>query len=118
MAEAIEHTVQKVCAENGGLPVIPSGRIIRKVRTYPDFDYKNGGISLCRDGFHMSLVYGRYLLGLVWFKTLLNGNVEDVTFLPNEKDIINGYELGNFDCDHKLIQQLKACMLASPNDFI
>ena len=32
-------------------------------------------MSLCRDGFHMSLVYGRYLLGAVWYETLTGQSV-------------------------------------------
>ncbi len=57
MALAIKDTVKKVCSENGNLPIIPSGSIISTLRKCPEFDYKNGGISLCRDSFHMSLVY-------------------------------------------------------------
>ncbi len=107
MALAIESTVRRVCKENGDLPIIPSGSIIREVRQHPVFDYKNGGQSLCRDGFHMSVVYGRYLLGLVWYATLLNGNVNNVTFFPTEKDIINGFSVEDYSCDLSKIQLLK-----------
>ena len=51
-----------------GLPVIPCGDIIQAVRQNSLFNYKNSGLSLCRDGFHMHLVYGRYLTGIVWYK--------------------------------------------------
>ena len=27
-------------------------------------------MSLCRDGFHMSYLYGRYVLGAVWYRAL------------------------------------------------
>ncbi len=107
MAAAIESTVKKVCKENGNLPIIPSGEIIRKLRQNDAFDYKNGGESLCRDGFHMHIIYGRYLLGLVWFKTLLNGDIKKISFLPSEKDIVNGYEVDDFNYDFKKLQLLK-----------
>ncbi len=107
MAKEIKNTVNRVCKENGNLPIIPSGEIITKVRSNSAFDYEHGGISLCRDGFHMDLVNGRYLLGLIWFKTLLNGKMCDVTFYPKEEDIVNGYECSDFHCDLSLLQLLK-----------
>ena len=51
--------------------MIPSGDIIQKARQQEPFRVLEGGISLCRDGFHMSIPYGRYLLACVWMKTLL-----------------------------------------------
>ncbi len=108
MASAIENVVRRICRENDGLPVIPSGEIIREVRRTPTFDYGNGGRSLCRDGFHMDLLYGRYLLGLIWFKTLFGGNVEDVGFVPTIEDIVNGYVIENFQLDETVLNQLKA----------
>ena len=45
------------------LPLIPSGDIIQEVRGLPPFRYREGGRSLCRDGYHMDYLYGRYLLG-------------------------------------------------------
>ena len=50
--------------------VIPSGDAIQRLRALPEFDYRGGGISLCRDGFHMSLDYGRFAVGVVWYHTL------------------------------------------------
>ena len=50
--------------------VIPSGDAIQRLRALPEFDYRAGGISLCRDGFHMSLGYGRFAVGVVWYHTL------------------------------------------------
>ncbi len=110
MVSVIENVVPRICKENGNLPIIPSGRIIKELRQLPIFDVENGGQRLCRDGFHMHLVYGRYILGLVWFVTLLNGDVEDVTFLPTEKDIINGYDTKNFECDLSKIQAIKSAV--------
>ena len=59
---------------------------IQHLRAIPPFDYKNGGTSLCRDGFHMSLDYGRYAVGLVWFKFFTGRNAADVTFAPENTD--------------------------------
>lgn len=54
--------------------LIPSGDAIQRLRALPEFDYRAGGMSLCRDGFHMSLDYGRFAVGVVWYHTL-TGNV-------------------------------------------
>ena len=50
--------------------LIPSGDAIQRLRALPEFDYRAGGMSLCRDGFHMSLDYGRFAVGVVWYHTL------------------------------------------------
>ena len=44
--------------------------------------FSEGGISLCRDGFHMSIPYGRYLLACVWMKTLLSVRVSENPYVP------------------------------------
>ena len=54
----------------------------KAVRAAEPFVYENGGMSLCRDGFHMSLVYGRYLLGAVWYETLTGQSVLDNGYVP------------------------------------
>ncbi|MBQ8784018.1 MAG: DUF4886 domain-containing protein [Clostridia bacterium] len=54
-----------------GAEIIPTGSVVQKLReTVPEFDYRNGGISLCRDGFHLSFDYGRFTAAAVWLKTL------------------------------------------------
>ncbi len=110
MHKAIVETVARVCKENGDLPIIPAGEVINEVRQTKEFDYKNGGQTLCRDGFHMHLIYGRYLLGLVWFATLLSGNIDDVTFIPSKEDIVNGYSVPDFYCDGNKINIIKECV--------
>ena len=53
------------------VPVLPVGPVIQALRdTVPAFDEKNGGLSLCRDGFHLSLDYGRFVAAAVWFRVL------------------------------------------------
>ena len=53
-------------------PVLPSGQTIQTLRdAVPAFDYKGGsGLSLNRDGFHLSDTYGRYAAASVWFRVL------------------------------------------------
>ena len=68
-------------AQRHALPIIPTGDVIQRLRGVPLFAYGNGGVSLCRDGFHMSLTCGRYAAALTWFETLM-GNAELVTFRP------------------------------------
>lgn len=51
--------------------VIPTGDVIQTLREqFKEFDYKNGGISLCRDSFHLTLDYGRFAAACIWYKTL------------------------------------------------
>lgn len=64
------------------IDVIPVGTVIQAVRTLPAFDYANGGISLCRDGRHLSFQYGRYIAAAVWLETVLGINILDVSFAP------------------------------------
>lgn len=54
------------------LPLIHVGTVIQKLRdTVPEFDYGNGGISLCRDGFHLTLDYGRLAAACTWLRFIL-----------------------------------------------
>ena len=63
--------------------IIPSGDVIQYLRdNTSEFDYKNGGLSLNRDGFHLSLGYGRYAAALTWYCKLFGGNANDVSFAP------------------------------------
>ncbi|MBQ4136810.1 MAG: DUF4886 domain-containing protein [Clostridia bacterium] len=73
-------------AEKLGLPMILSGDVIQKLRKTEPFDYRNGGLSLCRDGFHLSFDYGRYAAGAVWFETLVGGDIRNNTYAPENAD--------------------------------
>ena len=69
--------------------IIPSGDAIQKLRdTLPEFDMANGGMSLCRDGFHLSLDYGRFTAAAVWYKTLFGKmvNIDKFVLKNNEFD--------------------------------
>ncbi len=57
--------------------LIPCGRVIQKLReTVAEFDYQNGGMSLNRDGFHLTLDYGRFAAAATWFSTLTGKKIE------------------------------------------
>ncbi len=65
------------------VPIIPCGDAIRRLRKSPEFDYANGGFSMCRDGFHMDYIYGRYATAAVWYEFLLGGDITVNSFTPN-----------------------------------
>lgn len=69
------------------VPVIPTGEVIRRLRELPAFDYQKGGLSLHRDGFHLSWDYGRYAAAAVWCATLFGVNIEQAAgFAPPDTD--------------------------------
>ena len=72
----------RAAAEKYGVPLIPCGDVIQNIRKHPGFDPAKGGISICRDGFHMHYLYGRYALACTWAKTLLRAPVGDCTWIP------------------------------------
>jgi hypothetical protein len=69
-------------AQKENLRLIPCADVIQAVRKLEPFIYENGGRSLCRDGFHMSFIYGRYLLAATWAVTLLGINIMENSYLP------------------------------------
>ena len=77
------HLCYTTMAEKYGLTLIPSGTIIQAARQLPAFRKENGGMSICRDGYHMSFLYGRYLLACIWAKKLLGVSLKDSTFVPS-----------------------------------
>ena len=69
--------------------IIPTGDIVQFVReNIPEFDYENGGLSLCRDSFHLSEDYGRFLAGAVWFKKLTGKYLKEQPFQDVDFNII------------------------------
>ena len=66
-----------------GAPIIPVGKTIQRLRdTCSYFDLSKGGMSLNRDGFHLSLLYGRYTASSVWFETLTGQDITESNFIP------------------------------------
>ena len=85
MYRGITHAAEPYAKKNG-LGFIPAGHVIQTLRQQPPFDYAVGGLSLCRDGFHMSLDYGRYAVAATWGEILLGGNVTEASFAPEGTD--------------------------------
>lgn len=81
MTKAVLTVTEKI-ADQFGLPLIPVGALIAALREEPAFDPAKGGISICRDGFHLSLDYGRYAAALSWYRALTGGSVIDLPFSP------------------------------------
>lgn len=90
MFERVKNTCRAQAKEND-LTIIPSGEVIHAAKKLPQFDPAQGGQSLYRDQFHMHLLYGRYLLACVWYKTLLRCSPVGNSFLPD--DIAEGEHL-------------------------
>lgn len=76
MYDAIQSCVDRVCSEQDIHTVIPCGPAVQIAR---GTSLNNIGevpqdckvCDLTRDGFHMSLQYGRYLVACTWFETLI-----------------------------------------------
>lgn len=80
-------------------PLIPAGEVIYRARLLPRFDVRNGGVSLHRDGYHLSLVYGRYAAAVTWLATLCGVDPETVTYAPSE---------GGVTADPAVLEELQA----------
>ena len=85
MFNAIIETTNKI-AEKYGFDIIPSGDAVEKARELEEFS-QNGPLNINRDGFHLSLDYGRYLAGLVMFAYFTGKNPENVSYAPDDTDI-------------------------------
>lgn len=82
MYEALKDAYKKA-AEDIDAPLIPVGDVIQMLRDSSlAFDYERGGLSLNRDGFHLSLNYGRYAAALTWLETFFPGSCDKVSFVP------------------------------------
>ncbi len=83
MYERLHEAYLKMSAQLGGVPVIPVGSVVQYFReNVPEFDYSRGGLSLNRDGFHLSIPLGRMLAGYVFAETLLGVDVRKADFVP------------------------------------
>jgi hypothetical protein len=70
------------------IPVIPAGKLIQNLRQTPEFDYANGGLSLCRDGAHLSLNYGRFALAALWLRKLAGITVKAEAFEDFDPNLV------------------------------
>ncbi len=81
MYNAIVAAAQNKILPNGDLAfVIPAGTAVQNSRT------SLLGDTTTRDGYHMSKDYGRYLLGLMWFKELTGLPIDGITYAPSGVD--------------------------------
>ncbi len=88
MYAAICKASESACLVSGAT-LIPAGDVVQTMRrTIPAFDYANGGESLCRDGFHMSVTYGRFAVALCWLATLSGKRVAPMPFMDLDEDLI------------------------------
>lgn len=78
ICNVVENTVKKTAGIDG---IIPGGTAVQNART------GFVGDRLTRDGYHMHMILGRYLLGLTWFAAITGADVSDCTYNPNEKVI-------------------------------
>jgi len=83
MYEKLNHCYRTM-AEKYGLLLIPCGTVIQTLRGMDPFRYQAGGRSLCRDGFHMDFLYGRYALSLTWAKAIAGVDALSNTFTPHD----------------------------------
>ena len=71
------------------VPIIPVGRVIQTIReSLPEFDYRNGGMSLNRDGFHLSLDYGRFAAAATFYCALTGRRITSEGFESFDEGII------------------------------
>ncbi len=69
--------------------IIPVGTVIQYLRdNTKEFDYKNGGISLCRDGYHLTLDYGRFTAAATWLHTLTGKELSVSKFEDFDGDLL------------------------------
>lgn len=84
MYEKVSAAYREAAAQIG-VRLIPCGDVVQKVRKREPFLYEEGGMSLCRDGFHMNIIYGRYLLAATWYRTLTGNSVRNNSYIPSTK---------------------------------
>ncbi len=94
-------TTYKTVAKECGVRLIPCGDVIQALRSKEPFLYGHGGMSICRDGFHVNVIYGRYLLAAVWYKTLTGNSIRNNAYVPQTKLAPNAI------CDEKVLNVVK-----------
>jgi hypothetical protein len=97
-------------AKELSLGLIPSGEVVQKLRKLSPFDYRNGGKSLCRDGFHMDYVYGRYALAATWYEYVMKKDILNNGYVPPAVDgvVVEDKELEVMkQCVHSVVQAIR-----------
>ncbi len=85
MYEKIVEASDKI-TKKYNLPIIDNGTAIQRARELDYFNVEKGGISINRDGFHLSLDYGRYLAALTMYEFFTGKSKKTVTFAPEGTD--------------------------------
>lgn len=75
-----------IITDKYSLPIIDNATAIQRARELDEFNPEKGGVSINRDGFHLSLDYGRYLAGLTMYKFFTGKSAEEVTYAPEDTD--------------------------------
>ena len=99
------HQSYTAMAQKYNLKLIPSGTVVQQARKLPEFDYGNGGKSLCRDGFHLSFDYGRYLASAVWLRTLFGVDAEKIPYFPQSLNLTEEPEQALLDCVKRAVNR-------------
>lgn len=85
MYEAVVETYN-YAANLINVPLIRTGDFIQYLRrNLPEFNSKDG-INITRDGFHLNFTYGRFAAGLIWYATLLGGDIDKVNVIPTDPE--------------------------------
>lgn len=71
-----------------GARMIPVGEAVRLARENAMFDPEKGGCALTRDGFHLSLMLGRYLAGAVWYEFFTGKDARENPFVPHRMEYL------------------------------
>lgn len=80
----------KAVAEKLNIKIIPTGDVIQHLReNCTAFDYQNGGISLCRDGYHLTYDIGRFAASAVWFVSLTGQKITITEFENFDKSLLS-----------------------------
>lgn len=77
----------EMASQKTGMRLIPSADVIQAVRKKSPFRYELGEKSLCRDGYHMNMLYGRYLLASLIYTFLFKSDIRKNEFAPKGADM-------------------------------
>ncbi|MBQ8372506.1 MAG: DUF4886 domain-containing protein [Clostridia bacterium] len=90
MTNALTDAYERAAAHIGAVGIIPTGKVIQSLRNLPEFDVRAGGVSLHRDGFHLSYDYGRFAAAAVWHVAFGLGDVSKNPAVPDGEDLDTG----------------------------
>ena len=76
-AAIVKTTKEKVVPTNAFVDIIPSGTAVQNART------SFIGDNMTRDGYHMSLPFGRYLTALTYFAAITESDISNISYAPS-----------------------------------